>query len=178
MKKIDTNNSLIFGIKIKDVKKSLKYLDQEGYFSNSEDFSEYKEAKLDAVRVCNVSKIVYTPYAYIHKGFYYSFSYFIPKSKAVFVEEEPKKKELRPFKSLEEFFNVTGFKVGDIVQIKNCTGYAYEETTLITSFRYHTDNEFHRTYVVVGVVARSLDELFRNYKYFKNGEWLPFGVEE
>lgn len=89
------------------------------------------------------------------------------------------KKILRPFKSLEEFFATTGFKVGDVVQIKNCAGYnAYEETTLITSFRYYTDKEFHRTYVVVGVVARSLDELFEHFKYYKNSKWLPFGVEE
>lgn len=175
MKKIDVRNSLIFGSEVEDVKNSLEYLDQLGYFSNSEDFSEYTENSLDVVEVAD---FVVSPYGYVYDGDRHVFEYFIPKSEVVFIEEEPKKKELRAFKSLEEFFIVTGFKVGDIVQIKNCTGYAYEETTLITSFRYYTDNEIHRTYVVVGVVARSLDELFKNYKYFKNGEWLHFGVEE
>ena len=40
MKKIDVNKSLIFGSKVEDVKNSLEHLDQEGYFSNNEDFSE------------------------------------------------------------------------------------------------------------------------------------------
>ena len=178
MKKIDVSNSLIFGSKVEDVKNSLEYLDQEGYFSNSKYFSEYKEAELDIVHVANVANVVYRPYVSIVDGDGHSFSYFIPKSKVAFVEEEPKKKTLRPFKSLEEFFNVTGFKVGDVVQVKNFTGLAYVETSLITSFRFYEDKEFHRMYVVFGVVTRTFDELFKHFKYFKNGEWLRFGVEE
>ena len=175
MKKIDVSNSLIFGSKVEDIKNSLEYLNQEGYFSNSEDFSEYKEAKLDIVRVCSIANYAFNPYTYILDGFRYSFSYFIPKTKAVFVEEE---QTLRPFNSLEEFFNVTGFKVGDVVQIKNHVGYAYEETSVITSLRVYEDKEFHRMYVTFGVVARPFDELFKQFKYLKNGEWKRFGVEE
>ena len=178
MKKIDVSNSLIFGSTVEDVKNSLEYLNQKGYFSNSKEFSEYEEGELDMVRVCNVAKFGLKPYAQMRDGFRYSFSYFIPKSKAVFIEEEPKKKELRPFKSLEEFFNVTGFKVGDVVEIKNFAGLAYEETSLITSFRLYTNQEFHGVYVIFGAVARPLSDLFEHYKYYKNGEWKRFGVEE
>ena len=178
MKKIDTSNSLIFGRKNEDVKNSLEYLDQECYFSNSKDFSEYEEGELDIVHVANFANVVYRPYTSISDGDGHSFNYFIPKSKAVFIEEEPKKKTLRPFKSLEEFFNVTGFKVGDIVQIKNFAGCTFEETTIITGFRVYTDEECHRMDVIFGGSARPLDELFKHYKYFINGEWLPFGVEE
>ena len=178
MKKIDASKSLIFGSEVEDVKNALEHLDQECYFSNSKDFSEYKEGELDIVQVSNFASFVFNPYLFVRDGFRYSFSYFIPKSEVVFVEEEPKKKELRQFKSLEEFFNVTGFKVGDIVQVKNFAGLAYVETSLITSFRFYEDKEFHRMYVVFGVVTRTFDELFKHYKYFKNGDWLPFGVEE
>lgn len=172
MKKIDVSNSLIFGSKVEDVKNSLEHLDQKGYFSNSKDFSEYKESELDIVQVSNFA---IKPYKFVQNGVSHSFSYFIPKSEVVFVEEE---KTLRPFKSLEEFFNVTGFKVGDIVQIKNVAGLAYEETSLITSFKLYTDNEFHGVYVTFGVVTRPLDELFKHFKYYKNSEWKRFGVEE
>ena len=178
MKKINTSKSLVFGSKVEDVKNSLEYLDQEGYFSNSKDFSEYKEAELDIVRVSNFANFVFNPYTYISDGFRYSFSYFIPKSKVVFVEEEPKKKTLRPFKSIDEFFEVTGFWIGCVVKIKNFAGCTFEETTLITGFRYYTDNEFHRMYVIFGECARPLSDLFMHYKYYKNGEWLSFGVEE
>ena len=175
MKKIDTSNSLIFGSKVEDIKNSLEYLNQEGYFSNNEDFSEYEEGYLDIVEVADFR---FSPYSYIKNGDRLVFSYFIPKSEVVFVEEEPKKKTLRLFRSLEEFFNVTGFKVGDVVQIKNVAGLAYEETSLITGFRLYIDEEFHSVYVIFGAVARPLSDLFKHYKYFKNGEWLPFGVEE
>ena len=175
MKKIDVSKSLIFGRKVEDIKNSLEYLDQVGYFSNCKDFSEYKEAKLDIVRVCNIANYAFNPYTYVHDGFRYSFSYFIPKSEVVFVEEE---KKLRPFKTIDEFFNVTGFKIGDVVRIKTFAGCAFDEKTLITGFRVYTDEEYHRKDVIFGASSRPLDDLFKHFKYYKNGEWLPFGVEE
>ena len=51
MKKIDANKSLIFSRNIEDFKNSLEYLHLGGYFSNSEDFSEYDEGKLEVVQV-------------------------------------------------------------------------------------------------------------------------------
>lgn len=175
MKKIDISKSLIFGSKIEDVKNSLEYLDQEGYFSNSKDFSEYEECELDFVEVAN---FVFSPYAFIRDGNRSVFCYFIPKSKAVFIEEEPKKKTLRPFKSREEFFNVTGFKVGDIVQIKKIGNLNYKETAILTGIRLYIDGEYQRIEIYFGSVARPFSVLFEYYKYYKKGKWLPFGVEE
>lgn len=175
MKKINTRKSLIFGSTVEDVKNSLEYLNQKGYFSNSRNFLEYKEANLDLIEVSNIANFIFTPYKFMQDDFRYSFCYFIPKSKAVFVEEEPKKKELRPFKSLEEFFSVTGFKVGDVVQIKRFSDLIYE-TAMLTCIR--VSEEYHRIDVVFGASARSLSDLFKHYKYFKNNEWFPFGVEE
>lgn len=88
------------------------------------------------------------------------------------------KKELRPFKSIDEFFEVTGFRIGGAVKIKNFAGYTFAETTIITGFRVYTDEEFHRIDIIFGGSARPLSELFKHYKYFKNGEWLRFGIEE
>ena len=178
MKKIDASKSLIFSQNIEDFKNSLDHLYFLGYFSNDKDFSEYEEGTLDAV---TVSKVALSGYAFIRDGRRCGFKYFIPKTKAVFVEEEPKKKTLRPFKSLEEFFNVTGFKVGDIVQIQKFGNliYIYEETAILTCIRlYNMDERFHGIELSFGPNAYSFDELFKHYKYFKDGEWLPFGVEE
>ena len=178
MKKIDVSKSLIFDSTVNDVKNSLEYLNQKGYFSNSKEFLEYKEADLDLVEVGNIANFLFCPYKFIRDGFRYSFSYFIPKNKIVFVEEEPKKKELRPFKSIDEFFEVTGFRIGGAVKIKNFAGCTFDETTIITGFRVYTDEEYHRIDVIFGGSSRPLDELFKHYKYYKNGEWKPFGVEE
>ena len=178
MKKININKSLIFGSKVEDVKNALEYLNQEGYFSNSKDFSEYKEAELDLVEVSNMNYFMFSPYKFMCDGFRYSFSYFIPKSEVVFIEEEPKKKELRQFKSTKEFFNVTGFKIGDIVQIKKFDNYCYEEKSIFSGVRFYIDEEFHRKDAIFGASTYSFDELFKHFKYFKNGEWSRFGIEE
>ena len=175
MKKIDASKSLIFSGNVEDFKNSLDYLYLLGYFSNSKDFSEYEEDTLDYVQV---AKVTSSYYAFMRDGTKHVFKYFIPKSEVVFIEEEPKKKELRQFKSIDEFFEVTGFKIDDVVKIKNFAGYKFEETSLITGFRVYTDEEFHRIDVIFGGSSRPLSDLFKHYKYFKNGEWSPFGVEE
>lgn len=171
MKKINTSSSLIFSKNLDDAKDSLEYLGQEGYFSNSKDFSDYTEGKLDVVEVADFG---FRPYAFINDGDRHVFSYFIPKSEVVFAGEPI----LRPFKSLEEFFTTTGFKVGDIVQIKRFGNLNYEETAILTSIRLYTDGAYRRVEICFGSTARSLSDLFKCCKYFKNNEWLPFGVEE
>ena len=172
MKKIDTRKSLIFSRNLEDLKKSLEYLNQDGYFSNSKDFSEYEEAKLYVVEV---AKFVFSPYNVYNDN--HAFSYFIPKSKAVF-KEELKKKTLRPFKSTKEFFDTTGFNIGEVVHIKRFANYIYEETSILNGFRVYTDEEINKINIIFGSGSRSLDELFKHFEYYKNGEWLPFGVEE
>ena len=171
MKKIDTNKSLIFSRNIEYFKNSLEYLNQEGYFSNREDFSEYDEGKLEVVQV---AKSASSFYGFMREGNVHNFIYFIPKPKAVFVEEEHEKKTLRSFNSIDEFFNVTGFKIGEVVKIKNFIGYKYEEKSILNGFRVYTNE----TYAIFGSGSRSFDELFAHFKYYKNGKWLRFGVEE
>ena len=174
MKKIDASKSLIFGRKVEDLKNSIDYLYQDGYCSNSEDFSLFEEGNLDGVHASN---FMLRPYEITQNGDNKFFSYFIPKNKVVFVEE-PKKKTLRPFKSLEEFFNVTGFKVGDIVQIKKIGNLNFEETAMLTGIRLYIDEEYRRIEIYFGSIARPFSVLFEHFKYYKNGEWVRFGVEE
>lgn len=85
MKKIDINKSLIFSQNVEDFKNSLDYLYLLGYFSNSDKFSEYEEATLDCVQV---AKVASSYYSFTRDGTKHTFKYFIPKSKAVFVEEK------------------------------------------------------------------------------------------
>ena len=174
MKKIDANKSLIFSRNIEDFQNSLEYLNLSGYFSNSEDFSEYEEATLDVVQVAKVSSSFY---GFMRDGNVHNFIYFIPKLKAVF-KEEPEKKALRPFKSMEEFFNATGFEIGDIVKIKKFGNYTYDEKSIFGGVRVYIDEEFHRKDAIFGASTHSFDELFRHFKYYKNGKWHRFGVEE
>ena len=171
MKKIDVSKSLIFSGNIEDYQNSLEYLHLGGYFSNSDDFSEYEEATLDIVQV---GKVAYSFYGFMREGNIHSFEYFIPKLKAVFIEEEPKQKKLRPFKSIEEFYAETGFVIGKVVQIKNFGNYPYDEKSIVNGSRVYKNE----TYVFFGASSRPLTELFKHFKYLKNNEWHRFGVEE
>lgn len=171
MKKIDASKSLIFSSKLDDIKNSLEYINQVGYFSNSKDFSNYEEGKLEFVEVAN---FVFSSYGFMCDGDRQVFIYFIPKSKAVFIEEEPTQKKLRQFKSIDEFFNITGFKIGEVVQIKNFGNYPYTEKSIVNGFRVYK----YETYIVFGAGSRSLDELFTHFKFYKNEKWYRFGVEE
>ena len=121
---------------------------------------------------------MFSPYAYIYDGDRHVFEYFIPKSEVAFVEEEPKKKTLWAFKALDEYFNVTGFKVGDIVQIKRFGNLNYEETAMLIGTRLYIDDKPNRVDICFGSPPRSFSVLCKNCKYFKNKEWKPFGVEE
>ena len=170
MKKINVNKSLIFSRNIEDLKKSLEYINQKGYFSNSNDFSEYEEATLEFVEIAN---FVFSSYGFTQDGDRQAFIYFIPKRKVVFIEE-PKEKKLRPFNSIEEFFAETGFVIGKVIHIKNFGNYPYTEKSIFCGFRVYTNE----TYIIFGAGSRSFDELFKHFKYFKNGDWLRFGVEE
>ena len=174
MKKIDINKSLIFSRNIEDLKNSIDHLYQCGYCSNSEDFSDYEEGTLDGVHASN---FMLRPYELTQNGNNEFFSYFIPESKAVF-KNELNKKELRPFKSIEEFFNVTGFKIGDVVQIQEFSSLTFEEKSILSGFRVYTDDEFHRIDIIFGSSSHPLSELFKHFKYYKNGKWVRFGVEE
>ena len=84
------------------------------------------------------------------------------------------KQKTRAFKSIEEFFNITGFTIGDVVKIKNFGNYPYSEKSILNGFRIYKDE----VYVMFGAGLRPLNELFKHYEYFKNGEWLRFGIEE
>lgn len=168
MKKIDASKSLIFSRDVEDLKKSLEYLNQDGYFSNSKDFSEYKEATLDMVHVAN---FVFSPYTFMYDGDSHVFIYFIPKSKAVFVEEE-KKKTYRPYKGIDEFCDETGCEVvgEDVITIKNKN--TQKEYTLL--YVGYSNEE-----VQLGGYILTFADLLKNYEYaLNNFEWLPFGVEE
>lgn len=174
--KIDVKNCIIYRFDNEtDLSQAVLNLGKKGYFSDNKDFSNYDFGTLTRVW-CWLEKIEFA-FTYRNEKTTDSCRYFIPEDQVVF-KEEPKKKELRPFKSIDEFFEVTGFKIDDIVQVKNFAGCTFVETTIITGFRVYTDEEYHRMDVMFGASARPLDDLFKHYKYYKNGEWLPFAVEE
>ena len=174
--KIDVEKSIIYRFDDKnDLSEAVLLLGNKGYFSDNEDFSDYTTGTLTRVE-CWLEK---TDYTFVSRNEKSSdaYRYFIPEYRVV-LKEEPKK-TLRPFKSIDEFFDVTGFNVGKVVQIKRVANCSYEEKTILNGFRVYTDDdEFHRINIIFGSGSRTLGELCKYYEYLKNGQWLRFGVEE
>lgn len=113
---------------------------------------------------------MWSPYEIRYDGDSRVFSYFIPKSKVVFVEEE-KEKVLKPFNSIEEFANETGCeRIGeDIITIRN----EINEQEQVLLYIGYSDDTVH-----LGGYLLTLKALFENYEFLYEDKWLPFGVEE
>ena len=175
MKKIDLEKSKIMGVN-EDDSDNLK-LGIRGYFSHYSDFETYTEGDLEGFTYSEYMTTEEDPDGDYGDQWY---DYFIPEDKVVFKEEEPKKKTLRPFKSIDEFFDTTGFKIGDVVDIQRFGNYTYKETSILNGVRVFTDEdeELQKKQISFGSGSHSFDELFNNFKYYKKGEWLRFGVEE
>ena len=168
MKKIDTEKSLIFSREVDDLKKSLEYLDQEGYFSDHpHDFSENVE---DTLKSIAVGKYEIYPYETTYDGHY--FGYFIPKSKVVFIEEEPKK--LRPYMGLAEL----PFVIGDIIRYR-CKQCCSEYKGIVIEVEYQKNYPYEIDSIIIGGINATPQELFDHYELLGDDcQYKPFGVEE
>ena len=174
--KIDVEKSIIYRFDDKnDLSEAVLTLGEKGYFSDNEDFSNYVTGTLARV-ICWFDQAEFT-FSCRDEETSDVYRYFIPENKVVFKEE--KKKTLRQFESIEEFFNVTGLKIGEVVEIKKFdSNYTYDEKSIFGGVRVYMDDEFHRMDAIFGASTHSFDELFKHFKYYKNGKLLRFGVEE
>lgn len=165
MKKIDVNKSVIYGNGIADLKKSFEYLNEEGYFSNYEDFSIYIEGILKSVTVSDGED-----YPYTNKYDSHGFDYFIPKDKVIF-EGEPKR--YRPYKGLAEL----PFTIGNIIRYRekqSCNEYK----GMVIEIEYQKDYPYEVNNIILGGVSATPQELFDNYELLdKDCQYAPFGFE-
>lgn len=172
MKKINVDKSLVFDRRMESLKASLGYINQEGYFSEYDDFSEYKEGTLASVLI---SDNVGHPY---ENGVnVYNYHYFIPKRNVVFEDDEPIK-YYRSFKTIGEFLTNVGLKdESEKVQFLEFRSMASGDVYNITYNGYEID-KFGTVYVHLGSHIFSLQELYQYHEYALNSfEWLPFGIE-
>lgn len=167
MKKINVEKSTVFERNISSLKESFTYLNEEGFFSNFEDFSEYEEGILNSVRIGNG---IYYPYEC--KSINRDYKYFIPKSLAVF--EEPEEKKYRPYMYLDEL----PFNIGDVV-IYRCKQCCSESKGLVTAIEYQNDDDCELDNIIIGGINGTPQELFDYYELLDdNCQYRPFGVEE
>ena len=168
MKKIDVKNSLMFDNKIDNLRAAIEYLTEEGYFSDHENFHDYKEGTLISILVADNTPL---PYESGHGN--QSYRYFIPKNKVVFIEESTKK--YRPYVNMVDD---VPFAIGDIVvyRCKNCSS---ECKGMVTEIEYQQKYPYEIDNIIIGGISVTPQELFDSYEWLDSDfQYKPFGVEE
>ena len=83
-------------------------------------------------------------------------------------KKEPKEPKYREYKNLDEFFDVTGLEIGDLIHLKFPGGNDAE--LLIVGGCNNS--------LFIGIHKYTFKELFEMVEISISGEWQPFGVLE
>ena len=95
----------------------------------------------------------------------YYYEFFIPEE---WVKPEEPEKKYREYKDLDEFFDVTGLEIGDLIKLK-FPGNNVAELLIVGSC---DDGLF------IGIHKYTFKQLFEAVEISISGEWQPFGVIE
>lgn len=161
-KKIDIDNSLIYRSgNMYDLPEAIPYIECNGYFSNNEDFSEYRYGELTQVHASYKRDFAFFG---VGLNFETYFKYFIPESGVVFEEE--------PFKDIEEFFKKTGFKLGKPIRFRKKDS-EWECVELLNGYS-------NGGAILLGNTYYKLKDLVDAYEYYDIGtsKWKSFGDEK
>lgn len=172
-KKLDLKNTRIYSSTMGDILYALMPLCTEVYLSDDEDFNTFTKGKLIGVRyISDFAYSTYTEYPFIgssvEDGGLVISKYFILAKDAKF-----KEKELRPFKSVQEFIKEIECEIGDVITFKRKD--LDTEYTMI--FNGYALVKGDALVVYLGAACYTLEELM-DYLYYKGGEWHPFGIIE
>ena len=99
---------------------------------------------------------------------YANFDYCLPCEWVEEEKKEPKEPKYREYKDLDEFFDVTGLEIGDLIHLKFPGGNDAE--LLIVG---GCDNG-----LFIGIHKYTFAQLFAMVEISISGEWQPFGVLE
>lgn len=160
-----------------DVADAISLIGQDVYMSNYIDFSVYSKNEFIGVNYV-IDNSFSTLYPFICKGKdgneRSSYRYFILAKDAKFKEFKEEEKELRPFNSIEEFIEGTECEIGNLITFKR-KDHSTEYNMLFAGYALTGDGE---VLIYLGTKYYVLEELMNNFLYYRDGEWLPFGIEE
>ena len=143
-----------------DTKIAEQFLGKKGYFGDY--LSEY-------THICNTEEDVLQSLDEHHdeayKGSRNKWEFFLP---AEWIKPEEHEKKYREYKDLDEFFDVTGLEIGDLIKLK-FSGNNVAELLIVGG----CENG-----LFIGIHKYTFKQLFEMVEISISGEWQPFGVEE
>lgn len=163
-RKLDLSGVRIY--KKEDAAEAISLIGQDVYMSNDEKFEYCYKNKLAGVQVMG----------YGIPPFLGDTGMGIEACKYLILEKDAKfmKKNLRPFKDVNEFITTTGRAIGNVITYKKKDSDA-EYTVLFNGYVRINDNVLG---IYLGGRSYTLKELQDDYVYLHADEWKPFGVEE
>ena len=148
-----------------DVEEAKQYIGKECYFTNTyctfEDLHRIPKGELQYV---SDDKEASDPY----KTACYYYPFCIPCEWVKEEKKEPKEPKYREYKDLDEFFDVTGLEIGDLIKLK-FPGNNVAELLIVGG----CDNG-----LFIGIHKYTFAQLFAMVEISISGEWQPFGVLE
>ena len=144
-----------------DIEEAKAFIGKECYLSNS--FSDYADLNnVTAKRILDDVSNTHIPYSSNPAGIY---CYCLP---CEWVKPEEPEKKYREYKDLDEFFDVTGLEIGDLIKLK-FPGNNVAELLIVGG----CDNG-----LFIGIHKYTFKQLFAMVEISISGEWQPFGVIE
>ena len=168
MKTFDRKNMFT----IATIEGARKYINCEGYFCDSYylDLNRWDKGILKDVNEDTTDYPFYLKPRNNCSNASFGFRFFIP------VDKVKEKQKWRPFKTTEEFSEVTGKRIGSILKFK-CRGKdKCYYTRMYTGFHILANG---KKYIELGSEAYNLEQLYNFYEWLnEQGEWQLFGVLE
>lgn len=151
-----------------DTEQAMQFIGKQCYFSDdATDFMDLDKADGDTMFYVAELQNVWTAEEYCFADDSDDWRFILP---CEWVEEEKKEpeKKYREYKNLDEFFDVTGLEIGDLIHLKFPGGNDAE--LLIVGGCNNS--------LFIGIHKYTFKELFEMVEISISGEWKPFGVLE
>lgn len=149
-----------------DTEQAKQFIGKKCYFSDdARDFMNLDKADGDTLFYVAELQNIWTAEEYCFADNSNDYRFILPFEWAK--PEEPEKK-YREYKDLDEFFDVTGLEIGDLIKLK-FPGNNVAELLIVGG----CDNG-----LFIGIHKYTFKQLFEIVEISISGEWIPFGIKE
>ena len=146
-----------------DTEQAKQFIGKKCYFSDdARDFINLDKADGDTLFYVAELQNIWTAEEYCFADNSHDWRFILP-----FEWVKPEKK-YREYKDLDEFFDVTGLEIGDLIKLK-FPGNNVAELLIVGG----CDNG-----LFIGIHKYTFKQLFEIVEISISGEWIPFGIKE
>lgn len=151
-----------------DTEQAKQFIGKKCYFSDdARDFMDLDKADGDTLFYVAELQNIWTAEEYCFADNSNDYRFILPLEWLKEEKTEPEKK-YREYKDLDEFFDVTGLEIGDLIKLK-FPGNNVAELLIVGSCNNG---------LFIGIHKYTFKQLFEMVEISISGEWKPFGIKE